>query len=166
VNPDHLRRLIRETLHELPALVTSAAVELLILTACQESHCGEWLYQLGGGPARGIFQMEPATHDDLWSRWLRHQTPWRLDVARLLYGVDAGAGGVLSMEFGRGQLAGNLTYAIATCRAQYWRHPVPLPAADDAHGLARYWYEAWCKGCKGTVEEALGNYRKLGGGDG
>lgn len=38
---------------------------LLLCTAAIESDCGEFIKQVNG-PALGIWQMEPATHDDVW----------------------------------------------------------------------------------------------------
>lgn len=162
MNPAHLRRLIRETLAKLPQAATSdAAVELLVLTACKESECGRHLYQLSGGPARGIFQMEPATHEDLWRNWLRYRTDWRLDLSRLVFKLRPGW--VLAMEAGEEQLVGNLYYAIAAARANYFRHSERLPAADNVEGLASYWHRYWCRGCAGTVREAIHAYQLLGG---
>ena len=42
-----------------------AAENLILGTALQESNL-RYLRQLGDGPARGVYQMEPATHDDIW----------------------------------------------------------------------------------------------------
>lgn len=44
---------------------TSNLRELLILTAKHESKGGQYLEQIGGGPARGAFQVEPATAKDI-----------------------------------------------------------------------------------------------------
>ncbi len=38
---------------------------LLLCTAAIESNCGYYIKQVDG-PALGIWQMEPATHDDIW----------------------------------------------------------------------------------------------------
>jgi len=38
---------------------------LLLATAAIESDCGYYIKQVNG-PALGIWQMEPATHDDIW----------------------------------------------------------------------------------------------------
>lgn len=38
-------------------------------TAAQESRLS-YLHQIGGGPALGLWQMEPTTHDDIWVNWL------------------------------------------------------------------------------------------------
>lgn len=39
---------------------------LLLATAAIESECGYYIKQVGG-PALGIWQMEPDTHDDIWT---------------------------------------------------------------------------------------------------
>ena len=38
---------------------------LLLCTAAIESNCGQYVKQING-PALGVWQMEPATHDDIW----------------------------------------------------------------------------------------------------
>src|SRR6185369_5669757 len=47
----------------------SRAVELLVLTAATESKGGTYLKQIRGC-ALGIYQMEPATYDDIWDNFL------------------------------------------------------------------------------------------------
>lgn len=44
---------------------TESARLLLLATAAIESDCGYYIKQ-ANGPALGIWQMEPATHDDIW----------------------------------------------------------------------------------------------------
>jgi hypothetical protein len=48
-----------------------AAEELLLGTALQESGL-IYRRQLNNGPALGLFQMEPATHDDIWADFLTY----------------------------------------------------------------------------------------------
>ena len=43
-------------------LFSPEAVALVLGTACVESQCGEYIKQMGKGPALGIFQIEPATY--------------------------------------------------------------------------------------------------------
>lgn len=72
--PAHLRDLIiRPTLVEM-GHYSPAAEALLLGTAAHESHGGRYLSQIRG-PARGIYQMEPATHDDLWRHYLPPRRP-------------------------------------------------------------------------------------------
>lgn len=46
-----------------------AAKELLLGTAIVESDL-QFRKQHGDGPARGLFQMEPVTHNDIWDNFL------------------------------------------------------------------------------------------------
>lgn len=134
IDPGHLRdHVIRPVLARLdevaPGIASRAAERLLIGTALAESEGGRWLVQLGGGPARGPWQMELATHDDIWSNFLAYR--------------DALAGCVDAMKSGhkppQRELVTNLDYAAALARVHYWRVAEPLPAADDIEGLGWYW---------------------------
>src|SRR5690606_19781968 len=91
-----------------------AAEDLLVGTFLAESLVDgdTCLRQLGGGPARGIFQMEPATHDDIWRNWLGY----RPEGERVRALTPAGHG------FPRAEnLVFNLLYAAAIARAHYRR---------------------------------------------
>ena len=46
--------------------------ELLPGTALVESRL-TWRKQMGNGPARGLYQMEIATHDDIWDNYLSYR---------------------------------------------------------------------------------------------
>ncbi|KAF0118141.1 MAG: hypothetical protein FD149_866 [Rhodospirillaceae bacterium] len=63
---------IRPTLLHL-GLHSPAAEALLLGTAIQESRLGTYLRQTGGGPALGVYQMEPATHEDIWTNFLAYR---------------------------------------------------------------------------------------------
>lgn len=118
---------VRPVLQEIGA--HSAAAENLVLgTALQESNL-HYLRQLAEGPARGIFQMEPATHDDIWDNYLAY----RRELA------DRVSGFLVPERDRVEQLIWNLAYATAMCRIHYWRVPAPLPKATDVPGLAAYW---------------------------
>ena len=55
------------TLKEIPSGYSPEAVMAIQMIIAHESSGGEYLAQTNG-PALGIIQMEPATHDDVW-RW-------------------------------------------------------------------------------------------------
>lgn len=151
ISANHLRELvIRPTLRQIN-LWSEAAENLLMGTAAQESLMGRWLKQVNG-PALGIFQMEPATHEDLYDNYLFYHA----DLEDAMHGLLAPRLPMLD------QLVWNLAYATACCRIQYYRFPEPLPAAHDIDGLAMYWKTRWntAKG-KGTVEEFVKNYTAL-----
>jgi hypothetical protein len=155
IDPWHLlRHVIVPTLGYL-RLDSPEARALLLRTASQESGCGQWLKQRDGGPAVGIYQMEPATHHDL----LEHLNETRVYQARNLL---LRAGGKYTGMTDDESMAGNLYYATAMCRLQYWRFPEPLPRVEDVEGQARYWkkYYNTIKG-KGTVSEFIENAERV-----
>lgn len=110
-------------------LSTPAACELLLGTALVESGLLH-RRQLGGGPARGFFQMEPATHDDIWTNFLNYRSQLAGSVASLLSSPGADK---------HTELETNDRYACAMARVHYARAPAPLPRAGDVVGMARYW---------------------------
>ena len=130
INDYQLRQLIIvPTLTHLD-LLTDSAVSLLLNTAKTESSL-HYLTQLNGGPARGLWQMEPATHDDIWTNYLSY----RDELADLVRALAIGEKQVPDSE----QMVGNLFYACAMARIHYLRVEAPLPAAYDLTGQAIYW---------------------------
>ena len=117
-----------------PALQTlnrggRAAEQLLLGTAIQESLLVH-RRQMGGGPARGLFQMEPATHDDCWTNYLEYRAALAAQIKETL---EAG------QEAAADTLETNDRYAAAMCRVRYMRVPERLPAAGDIEAMANYW---------------------------
>ena len=121
------REVVLPTLQYLE-LWSPAAENLVIGTAAHESGGCRYLAQIGG-PALGLFQIEPATHDDLWANFLAYRAELRAKTAALASVWPERVQ----------QLATNLSYATAICRLIYYRAPDPLPPADDVEGLAHYW---------------------------
>ncbi len=66
--PQFCANIVRPTLEAIGAH-NRAAEDLVLGTALQESNL-RYLRQLNEGPARGVYQMEPATHDDIWENYL------------------------------------------------------------------------------------------------
>lgn len=83
------------------------------------------------GPAFGLFQMERATHDDIWNHYLSSHRRQALSV-RLRQLLIPGRPMVE-------QLHGNAFYAAAMCGVFYLRCADTLPKADDLQGMANYW---------------------------
>lgn len=151
IDPRHLlEHVIRPVLRDL-GLWSVAAERLVLGTACQESACGRYLVQIGG-PAKGIFQMEPATHDDIWGNFLVYRDD--LQVKILKWRTDSEV--ISSVN----EMIGNLYYATAMCRVHYLRVPEPIP--DDLHGQAQYWKKNYNSELgKGTVEEYMNNWNRF-----
>jgi len=153
---------VRPTLKELNHH-SLAAERLVVGTICQESR-GEYIKQLGNGPALGLIQMEPATHDDIWRNFLIYNPKLKFKIADLL-SFKARIESFNSTSNGRAivpaaaELIGNLNYCAAMCRAHYLRVPHALPAADDVQGLADYWKKYYNTDLgKGTADEFINNY--------
>jgi len=144
-------RVVRPVLQAIGAY-SPAAENLVLGTALQESNL-HYLVQLGDGPARGLYQMEPATHDDIWRNYLAYREEMRERVLSFLVGGRDRAE----------QLVWNLGYATAMCRVHYMRVPAPLPDAADIRGLAVYWKQHYNTPLgKGTPEEFAEKFEKAG----
>ena len=169
INPKQLRELVI-----IPALkylnpvipYSIEAVDLLCMTAAHESLNGTYLKQIKG-PALGIYQMEPSTHDDIWDNYLdaRHKTSDRvyaLTVEQniLGYGDDSE------------QMVYNLAYATAMARVHYYRVPEALPKRKDTgpdsdyiYELAKYAKKYYNTGLgKATADDYFDAFVKLYGG--
>lgn len=111
-------------------LDSPSARALLLGTALAESNL-TYIAQRNDGPAMGVYQMEPNTHDDIWDNFLYYhkdlgdRTKWLMASWPNKKGQD--------------QLMTNLNYATAMCRIHYYRVRDPLPAPEDINGLANYW---------------------------
>lgn len=124
-----LETIIQPTLLHL-SLDSKAAQILVLGTAVHESTIGgvTKLEQVGG-PALGIYQIEPATEEDVWMNFLRFRPELRRKVEDLISPYPSRVD----------QLRGNLYYATAICRIVYYRRKEPLPLETDLKGLAAYW---------------------------
>lgn len=106
-------------------LLTVAARVLMVGTALAESRL-VYRRQLGGGPARGLFQIEPATFRDIYGRYL---------VAKP--GLLAACNGLLEPHAEPwAQVETNDRFACAIARCRYLMDKAPVPW--DAAGQAEY----------------------------
>ena len=142
-----LDEVVIPTLKELD-MYSEEACLLIVGTAIQESRL-HYLKQIPSGIAKGICQMEEATHDDIWDNFLKYKP----EIKEKLMGLTN-----QSMEL-VDQFKGNLYYAVAMCRIHYYRVSAPLP--NDLAGMARYWKKYYNTELgKGTVEEFIHNYEQ------
>jgi len=115
-----------------PGINQKAAVNQLLGTVFQESMIGNvtHLKQIGG-PALGIYQIEPATEEDIWENYLKFRT----DKASFIRGLMQQH----YTEYGT-DLVVNLRYATAMARLKYWRRSFKWPKdPNDIPALAIIW---------------------------
>ncbi|WP_040509081.1 hypothetical protein [Gluconobacter morbifer] len=124
-----LKHLVVEPALAALGLGGEAAANLLTGTALAESR-GRYVQQLGGGPALGLWQMEPATHDDCWENFLRY--PVGRPFGSILEGMMAHD---LPHSV---QMMTNLRYACGMARIRFYRVGAPLPSIRDAGALSHY----------------------------
>jgi hypothetical protein len=149
-----LRDLVITPVLDLLGLGGAAVEELVLGTLLQESGGGHYLRQLGAGPAIGIGEMEPATHDDIWKTFLPAHPDLSAKISTLLVeGLPKAA-----------QMAGNLYYAVAMTRLFYYRVSAPLPAAGDLSGQAAYYKTHYnTAGGAATTAEYIANWQRAFG---
>lgn len=150
INKSDFRWLVSTVIKDF-GLYSPAAVNLLLGTAAVESRFGTDLRQVGGGPALGVFQMEPETEADIWDNFLSYR-PALVQKVYYLSGVDCP---------NNMQLAVNLIYSTVMARLHYYRKVEPLPSFDDINGLAAYWkrYYNTFSG-KGTEDKFIRAYNR------
>lgn len=124
------------------------AVDLLMMTACHESNCGEYLKQING-PALGIYQMEPDTHDDIYGNYIGYRDELQALVINLPNTVVDKESAILTDD-----LIHNLVYATAMARVHYYRVPSPLPVKSGQTELS--YYRALAKYAKQHYNTRLG----------
>jgi len=150
VNPDDFTaQVIRPALAAIN-LGGLAAEQLLLGTALQES--GLRNIRQSGGPALGYFQMEPATHNDIWTNFLMGNPQLAAAIKNLLpNGTAPLTSDLISFPI----------YAAAMARVHYLRVPAPLPAAGDLDAQAAY-YKKWYNtpGGAATTAEYIANWSR------
>lgn len=125
--------------------------ELAIGIMGHETLGGQWIAQLDGGPALGVFEMEVATYLDLWNNEILKKRP-ELHTAIMSKCNFAVA------PYPK-ELAYNLKLAVIMCRVFFLRIEEPLPDYANIQALADYWKKYWNTSAgKGTTEEFIEHY--------
>jgi hypothetical protein len=106
---------------------------LLVATAAQETQFGLHLHQTGAGPALGVFQVEPATLDDLWRNFITGNARFKpaLDAC-MVPGIDP-----------KDQIMWNLKFSAVVARLNYYRVKEPLPTSVSFDTLWHYYKKYW-----------------------
>jgi hypothetical protein len=142
-----MKKLIDKTLKSIRAYSPESAT-LVWGTMAHESLGFKHRKQVGG-PALGLPQMEPDTHEDCWDNYLKFRPVLASDILRV-----SGLAERPKPE----ELIHNDVYAICMCRVRYLRAKGAIPT--DLEGQAAYWKQHYntAQG-KGTVEKWLKDYK-------
>ena len=117
--------IIRPSLQALHDVIpySEEAEDLLFMTAAHESRLGTYLKQING-PALGVYQMEPATHNDIWDNFLTYRESI-IDCLRYYFPHPI-------------EMIHDLQYATAMARVHYFRVKEALPKKSDYANPMQY----------------------------
>jgi hypothetical protein len=138
ISVDQIRGLIESTLTGLGEKYASKqAVDLVLATGVVESRYN-YIRQLGDGPAKSFWQVEPATAVDTNMHFLKHRTSLMRKCADVTL-VDMKHWQANDTSLWSKILEVNIAAGIVHCRLKYWRIPKRLP--NTIEGQANYWKE-------------------------
>ena len=126
-------------------LYSEDAVDLVYKTGNAETGYRH-LKQMGGGPAIGFWQVEPATLIDIIDNYVKYRP-----------GL---AEGLKSLGFNKSDMEtrvmSNIALQAVFCRLKYKRDKYPLPKANDLKEQAEYWKRVYNTHLgKGTVKHFM-----------
>ena len=126
INHKQLRDLITRVLKEIPSGYSEDAVELLMMIAAHESRLGTYIKQTNG-PALGVFQVEPATHDTVWEHGGSCKTNANL----------------LAINWSEAGLEYDLRYQIFIARQRLFMFTETIPSNRMVMKMAEYCKRYW-----------------------
>lgn len=140
--------IVRPALHDL-MLYSIDAEELLVFTCANESLGGTFIHQVDG-PALGIFQMEPATYNDLWQNYIKSN-------GRLMMILFSNF--MVNSVPAEERMIYDIRFATAMARLFYARIAEPLPSAMDENAIYSY-YKRYYNTSLGAAnqEQAISKY--------
>jgi hypothetical protein len=121
------------------------------MTCAHESKCGEYLKQLGGGPALGIYEMEKGTFNDLWDRYLANKPNLKEKIMKACN---------LAHDPIAEEMIDDLNLATAMARVYYLRirQPIPTDLDEMAAYAKKYWNTEYGKA---TATDYLSAYLRF-----
>lgn len=131
---------------------SESAEELVFLTGLVESKY-KYIKQIGTGPARSFWQVEPSTARDSIDNYLKYREKRLGSIANIMRISPEDLLDMSEHELGIA-LWSDMVAGIVFCRLKYWRVPHKIPSSTI--GLARYW-KKWYNtdGGAGTVSHFI-----------
>lgn len=135
-----LEKIIQDTLSVFESMggakYSENAVDLLLMIACHESLCGRYTKQVNG-PALGVYQMEPATHADLYANFISTRRDLDFSVSKFLPSSQTLVNKKSHVEL----LQTDVRYATVLARVFFMRFKEPIPDTDFKRAVyaKKYW---------------------------
>jgi len=130
-------------------------ISIMMGTGATETLLGQDFRQTGysmesNAGAFSLWGIELRANDDIWNVVLPRHKALKERVIRILGNMSC-----------KEALIGNLYYACAIARLQYWRHKEPLPAAEDLMGQGIYYKKYYnSEDGKGSAEKYVSDYKR------
>ena len=139
-----IREIIEWGLKEMD-LYSEDAVDLVYKTGNAETGYRH-LKQMGGGPAIGFWQVEPATLIDIMDNYVNYRPELLKGLISLGYNQS-------NIET---RVMGNIALQAVFCRLKYKRDKHALPKSSDLQGQAEYWKRVYNTHLgKGTIKHFM-----------
>ncbi len=154
INITQMEQLITTVLKKIN-LYSEDAKMLVLRTGAVESHY-EYIRQLGNGPARSFFQIEPATARYLINQYIEVRPTIRKELEELCLCDLSKMDDKSEDTVLRFQLMSNIALSIALCRIRYRIDRKAIPPHTDVTAQAEYWkrvYNTYLGA--GTVEKFI-----------
>ena len=149
---DHIRSFVIRPALQKTELWSLAAEILLTGTILIETNCNA--LKQTKGPALGLFQIEPATHEDI-KLYLAHPTN-KDTLEKVLSHCE------MANLPSDDELISNIKYGCLIARLIYHRNKMPLPAYDDFQGLANMYKVVYNTNMgKANYERCIGIFKGI-----
>lgn len=130
-----------------PGMYSEAAVILLLGTALVESNLS--YIKQKGGPALGIYQIEPKTADDVMVRYIMGKPSFHAMFEQMI-------GGQWAINYQK-LIVSDLKFATMVARLRYWMEVDMIPT--DLPSIAAYWNKHYnANRRKGTDKDFIKKY--------
>jgi len=158
VSIGQIRNLVEKTCHRMGSKYASnEAVKLVVATGIVESRY-EYIRQMGDGPARSFWQVEPATAVDNCQHYLKYRADLMKNCAEASL-IDIKYWQNYEEHIWADILEKNIAAGIVHCRLKYRRVPKKVPSTIA--GQAEYWKKYYnSEGGKGDPEHFIESVKK------
>jgi len=153
VNSNQIKDLIKDICVQMgEKYAKQEALDIVYATGLVESKY-EYIEQIGTGPAKSFWQVEPETAVDNCRNFISKR-PELLQVCSDILGIDPYYFIDAQPDDWDWILRTNIAAGILHCRIKYWRVPEPIEEGEE--GLAKYWKQHYntTEGA-GTIEHFL-----------